>query len=138
MVEQVERAEGKQEERSKLKGHLSKTFSLNLPQWVLYICAAIALLGLIYGTVQQFRVWRWGKLLDASKVRIAELEAEKQTIALEIAKKYGSQAIRLTDAKIKVIDQKLKKLKEKKKTIQKDVKRMDPKALLDAFRKEGF
>lgn len=119
-------------------GHVKAKRQFHVPTWLLYIIGGLGLVGVIYGGIQQARVWRWKKLLEASQVRIAELEAEKKAEALRVTKQIATGEIKINKEKMKDIDKKIKEIDKKKEKIKKDSARMDGVDLMNAFRGEGL
>ena len=124
--------------KEKLKAHVSKKHEWSVPQWAIYAVGSFALVAFIYGSVQQFRVWRWSKLLKGAHLKIQELEGDKQTIALETTRKLGQQGLKMSKDRIQKLDAKIKELRSKKEKLKKDVGSLSSEDLAKAFREEGF
>lgn len=126
----VKRVAGRVVEHTKVKHQI--------PRWVFYIVGILGVLAIIYGTIQQFRIMRWARLLEASKVRITELEKEKELAVLQTTKKLSERAVKISKEKLKDLDKKIDKAQKEKEKIQDDVRRMDPNKLKKGFKAEGF
>jgi len=111
---------------------------LSLPTWLLYLIGAVILVALGYGAIQQFRVWRWHKMLAASKSYIAQLEAEKSQAHYQGVRAATSRAVAVIKKRELGVDQKLKKLDGQKKSTHKQIQTMTPQQLKEAFANEGF
>ncbi len=122
----------------RLKEYATKKLRYSPPYWLLYVVGGIALVALLYGGVQQFRIWRWNKLLKASYNRILKLETSQEKEKLELVRKLSENAIKPRKEEAKKIKKKIEALDKKEKAIDKSVDRMDPEALLKAFKEEGF
>lgn len=133
------------ETKGKIKKEISKaaeyavsTRDFSIPNWVIYICIVLGLAGLVFGIVQESRIIRWNRIMKASQVRIAELEAEKAQAVLEATKNVATGQIKISEEKLKDIDKKLIDIKKKKEFIQKNADRMTSWELRNAFRGEGY
>jgi len=102
------------------------------------VIGAIALIAVAYGVVQQFRVWRIDRIAKAAKSRISELEVERDQIKWKTTRELSQRAVKASEADIKKIDKKIADLDAKKAKIRKDVNRMKPTALQQAFKDEGY
>lgn len=109
-----------------------------IPRWIIYGVGILGLLALGYGIIQQFRIMRWSALLKASKIRIIELEAEKEKSVLETTRRLSTEAIKLSTDKIKELDKKIKVIDTKTLELKKTVGRMKPAELKQGFTNEGF
>jgi len=121
-----------------VKKHVVAKRQFKMPTWLLYIIGVLGLIGVIYGGIQQARVWRWKKILTAANLRIAELDAEKERAGLDATKKVATGQLKITKKKIKKIDTRLEVIEKKKAKIKNTPGRMDPFKLRDAFRYEGI
>lgn len=122
----------------KVAGHVKEKREFQIPTWLIYIALFLGAAGVIFGIVQQARIWRWDKILKGANVRIAELKAEKDEAELKATKKVASGQLKLSQKKIVAIDHKIKEIEKAKAKIIKKAERMDPLELRNAFRYEGF
>lgn len=123
---------------SKVVSHVKVKREFQVSTWILYIVGIIGIIGIVYGGVQQARIWRWDKLLKASQLRMAELEVNNRQIELEVTKDVATGRIAVTEKKIKKIKKDLKVIEKKKEKIKNNSERMSPIDLRKAFRGEGF
>jgi len=121
-----------------VKNHVVARRQFQMPTWLLYIVGVLGLIGVIYGGIQQARIWRWNKILKAAKLRIAELDAEKERAGLDATKQVATGQLKITKKKLKNIDIKISDIDKRKAKIKKTAGRMDPFALRNAFRSEGY
>lgn len=126
----VKRAAGKVAEHTKVRHEI--------PRWVMYLVVVLGVIGIVYGTVQLFREWRWKRLLTASKIRITELEKEKEEAVLKTTRDLSTKAITISKEKIEVINKQIKKIEKEKRALQNTVGRMKPSGLKKGFKDEGF
>lgn len=124
--------------KSKVTDHLKNIKEFKLPMWAMYIIAGVGLVALIYGTVQQFRIWRWSGMLSAAKIRMTELEAKANSAEWRGMRKIAKTATKQNKEEIKKIDKKIAKSKKQEKELEKKIGRMKPSALKKAFEEEGF
>jgi hypothetical protein len=121
-----------------VKGHVVAKRQFKIPTWIIYIIGVLGTIGVIYGGIQQARIWRWQKILKAAKLRIAELDAEKERAGLDATKRVATGQLKVTKKKIKKIDTKITNIDKRRAKIKKTAGRMDPFKLRDAFRNEGI
>jgi hypothetical protein len=93
---------------------------------------------MIYGGVQQFRIWRWSKLLKVSYHRILSLETSQERQKLELTRELSEKAIKPRKEEAKKIKLKIEELNKKEKAIEEKMEGMGPEELLKAFKEEGF
>lgn len=108
------------------------------PRWLLLLLGALLFSAVVWGGWTQSRAWRYGSLLKASKVRIAELEANTEMAKLQVTRTMGTKAIQLSEEKVKVLDQQLEALKKRQVQLRRETGAMTPKQLKEAFDAEGF
>jgi len=121
---------------SKVAGHTKVRHQI--PRWVIYIIGVLGVIALVYGVIQQFRILRWGKLLKAAKIRMVELEADKEQAVWKTTKRLSTKAVKMSQAKIKNIDDRIKKIDRQKEELRQSVGRMKPSDLKAGFAEEGF
>jgi uncharacterized protein HemX len=122
----------------KAKDHVLKKKDFAIPTWAIYAIVAVSVVFLIFGGIQQLRIWRWQKLMVAAKNRIIEFDAQKSIEQLKENKKNFEKSIAPDKKKISSIDVKIRKLESKRKNILKETKKVSNKELLDLFKSEGF
>lgn len=118
--------------------HFKNKKDFELPTWLIYLFGAIALVCLAFGVVQQFRIWRYSRIIKASKIRITELDSKVQTAKFEGVKEVAKGQHKINKEELKKIDKKIKEQKEKRKKLKKKIERMEASDLLKAFKEEGF
>lgn len=131
----VERAK---EGVGKIKTHLGNEQTISLSNWALYAFVGMVVLTLIGGAIQEVRLWRYNKMLRASKIRINELDSRVQTAKLEGIREVATKQHKLNQAEIKKIDEQIKEQSKKQEKLKKSVGRMSGSDLLKAFKEEGF
>lgn len=136
--EETQTTQSKATKVQAIKGHLQSTQNLELPRWLMYVIGVLAALAVIYAGIQQVRIWRWSGILKAAKIRINELDSRVQTSRLEGMREVASQQHGVNQEQVKKIDKQIVELDKKKEELQKQVGRMQPKDLLQAFKEEGF
>lgn len=122
----------------RVKEHLATPRAFQVKHWMLYVCGAIVLLALIFGGIQQFRVWRYNRILKASKIRINELSSRVQTAKLEGMREVAKSQHKFTRKEVKKINKQIKEQEQKRVKLKKSIGRMKPSDLLRAFKEEGF
>ena len=123
---------------SRIQEHLSVKKSFAVPHWMLYVAGAIVVIALSYGAVQQFRVWRYSRILQASKIRINELDSKVQSARLEGMREVANKQHKLNQGEMTKLNKQIKALQEKRNKLKKRVDRMKPTDLLRSFKEEGF
>ena len=121
-----------------VKNHVVAKRQFQMPTWLIYVVGVLGTIGVIYGGIQQARIWRWQKILKAAKLRIAELDAEKERAGLDATKKVATGQLKITQKKLKKIDTKITDIDKRRTKIKNTAGRMDPFKLRDAFRDEGI
>lgn len=107
-------------------------------QWVVGVLGVLLVIALVWGGIQQVKVWRWSRLLKDSKAQIMHLQAEKEQIKWTTTKELAEQGLKMTEQDLKKVEEKLKQVEQKKKVIEKEVGKMTPSDLLKSFQEEGF
>lgn len=128
------------ENRKKIFGWLADSAS---NEWkvsgpIVYLIGFVIFFLLISSVAMTARNHWHKRLLKAAKIRIAELESEKDSIEYKVRRKLGTKCIKLTEREVKKIDKKIKDIEKEKKKISKVVGRMTRKQLLEAFNQEGI
>jgi len=123
---------------NKVKEHASSARSFNVRNWMLYVAGGLLVAVLVFGAVQQARIWRWQKIMKSAKNKILELDTENGMIRLKTIRKLTEKAVEPDKKKIIEIDKKLKELEKKKIKIGKSVDKMTPSQLLKAFKDEDL
>lgn len=123
---------------SAVKMHMQATHDFYFPRWALYLIATVVALVLCFGAVQQFRIWRYSRILRASKIRITELDSKVQTAKLEGMREVASKQHKINKEEIKKIDAEIKKQEAKQQELKKGIDHMKPSDLLRSFQEEGF
>lgn len=123
---------------SKAKEHALFKRDFKIPHWSLYVGAAIVIIALVFGGIQQARIWRWQKIMKSAKNKILELDTDKNMTKLKTIRDLTKKAVAPDKKKIKDINKKIRKLEEREKKIKESIDRMTPEDLLKAFKEEGF
>ena len=76
--------------------------------------------------------------MTGAKIRITELEKEKEVAVLRTTSEMSKKAIKISKEKMKIIDAKIQKIEAEKDAIRISVGRMNPSKLKAGFKKEGF
>lgn len=121
-----------------LTHHAQRRHEWSSPRWLLYLVGVLGLAALVYGGIQQARLWRWSKMLRSARAYISQLEATREQGRYRGIQRATSRAVGQARRQEKVIERKLKALGEKQKTIRSQSQTMTLKQLKEAFDAEGF
>lgn len=134
--------------KQRLVGSALTRKQINFPAWglwLLVVLCVVTLAGLVFGGIQWYRVYRWSKLLEQSKVVITEQQKTIQRLESEKVQEYSrglidasKRALTDIDKKEAILKQQQQEIEKKKKEIKKTVTTLSVNNLLKEFEKEGF
>lgn len=120
----------------KVVGHVKAKRDFTISTWLIYVVVALGLIGLVYGVVQQFRVWRLDKIRKAAEIRINDLKLDVEQAELRVKKKFYTGQLKINTADTARVDARLKEIRNKKAKIVKDANWVSPSRLKQLFRGE--